>query len=1818
MPFQGMLGIDNSWRGSSSFADTGNIYGYSTTTVAEGPLFKTFRISYDFGSSKRYDISFTFYNDGEYAIITEEMSGGPSGSLRMSFYTNFTPDKYIHQNNDMNNPLDIDYSTSGEIQGLNCYSFEYGWFGFYNSGTPKDIVGVFVVDPAKWQGPNQAGQQYGIPNFQIGLNRASSSLYVKYPLATGKRQSGLALVNKDTNVAVTSDISNSTSSNELIQRIYIKNSETPLNMVKDWVLDWEDTATHPAVFYTASDMPAIKSKIETDPYFHELYKEGADKDNNILFVGNKKTGMDDDIRSLLYHMTGDTVYLNKLKQSLLTTYTNTYSLSGHINSFFYNTTLGTFLPAEMRDDMPFIMAYDTLVNSPVLTAGEKKLLKARMAFYAYKLADEDFQPQTNGMYSGHPNFFADHVGLLNATALVLTGHPERDTWLNFFKTQFERHMDKHVSDSGKWVESPASYAGTSMGAYSWQLYFRNKLGIDNLATNSEYKNYLKYFINLTTPPQPNYSWDGKNSSNTPYNQLWTGRAMPGYGAGSAHTVPISSLGASAKLLETNDPTLSGETYWIFNQTAKTTSSHHYNREYELPVANWIPNGFPLIAYSSADFSKGKYANMPSTYFAEMGTIMRLNVGGEDETYAAFAKPSGNLYRWGDENNDLEYFAHGVPIVVTMEKPNNDVNIEDGGEGKYPSRGGTTALTVLNNVNYMLQESPSGSGFDTARKHALLTNDYLVMLDEVDLTDTTKQSRLDMHFLTRSSVTNPSTQVWHIDGNHDVDSDYHIVYPTLSTAVTITDQAMHGQENAKRIRALSNNSTDDWLTIINPHKSGESQLTVAAYGGVTQGSYSLTKGGKTDYLFLNPSDITIDTDDISFTGKAGIINTDNGKLKLTLLNGTKISVGSIGTKGIECSTPGPKVSTVYHSDKDVRGEADMPSNTYMSIRIGVNPLPSTFKVYIDGRSTETPWTAVTNGVRFQIPAGKHTFQIVDCGFTSAPVSPSGLSVAAISPDEIRLEWTDNTTDETEYVVERKTNAGDYSVIERLGSNITYYRDFGVVPGTVYTYRISAKNNYGASSGAEAGVKAMERLPKAPAGVTARSSTSGIVLKWTDNNNNEKFYAVERREQGTSQWIKVGNVSNSNSYTDASAVSQKTYDYRIYAHGQFGDSLYSDIVTVEHGVVNLALNKPVVASSSLRSGNVETKAVDGSLSSSWISKQTDVEWIYVDLGEVKDIGQVVLRWSPTHRAKEYKIQVSNDAAAWTDVYYTNNGSGGVDVINVNKPGRYVKMNGTKRLTSSGYYTINEFEVYAPQGDTIAPRWPEGSKLTAVANGSNGVTVTWTPAQDDMGVTGYKLYQGTNPIAALDKDILSYSIGNLTVGIGYTFKVEAGDEASNWSTDGPSITVILADKTALNTAIFDAQAKHDGAVEGTVPGQYAIGSKNKLQDAINIATGIANSTTVTQAQVDNAIEALNKAVLDFEAAKILDKAKPTWADQSKINIITVAKTSISLGWSNAIDNVGVKEYKVEVFNADNLIKSLQRSINTCLVENLAEGMEYAIKVYAADAAGNISEPLQANVWTDVTAPVTTDNAGGEWSKTSRTITLTAIDEASGVKKTLHSIDGGEYMEGTTARIDAEGVHTVTYYSLDNAGNIEEKKTAIIRIDKTEPVIEEPAKLKVSQTEAVSIEIKAADALSGLKSVVVKLDGNVVSSPITAESLMLALGSHSIEVIARDHAGNTASRSFILEVGIAVSELDELLDLGYQKGFITNEGILNSLQSKVKSIQKDGGDTKKVLNGLKALRNEVEAQAGKKISSDFSALLLIDIECIESLYSIGTEIKK
>lgn len=126
-------------------------------------------------------------------------------------------------------------------------------------------------------------------------------------------------------------------------------------------------------------------------------------------------------------------------------------------------------------------------------------------------------------------------------------------------------------------------------------------------------------------------------------------------------------------------------------------------------------------------------------------------------------------------------------------------------------------------------------------------------------------------------------------------------------------------------------------------------------------------------------------------------------------------------------------------------------------------------------------------------------------------------------------------------------------------------------------------------------------------------------------------------------------------------------------------------------------------------VGEKAVDGDISTRWSADKTDNQWLTVDIGEEKTIGQVVLHFHA--ESPEYEVLVSNDNQNYQSIYKEEHGSGGkeakkyIEVANVTA--RYIKYQQLKmwKHTNGQYYgsSIISMEAYRQA------RLPDGIKFS-----------------------------------------------------------------------------------------------------------------------------------------------------------------------------------------------------------------------------------------------------------------------------------------------------------------------------------------------------------------------------------------------------------------------------------------------------------------------------------------------------------------------------
>ena len=167
--------------------------------------------------------------------------------------------------------------------------------------------------------------------------------------------------------------------------------------------------------------------------------------------------------------------------------------------------------------------------------------------------------------------------------------------------------------------------------------------------------------------------------------------------------------------------------------------------------------------------------------------------------------------------------------------------------------------------------------------------------------------------------------------------------------------------------------------------------------------------------------------------------------------------------------------------------------------------------------------------------------------------------------------------------------------------------------------------------------------------------------------------------------------------------------------------------------------------------------------------------------------------------------------------------------------------------------------------------------------------------------------------------------------------------------------------------------------------------------------------------------------------------------------------------------------------------------------------------------------------TSPTSTFSANPSttWSTSDVTATITSSDNAAGtgVKEIHYSINMGaeQVVTGSSASftLTEEGIHSIAYWALDNANNVEATKYATVRIDKTAPTVD-------GYVVSGKLMLMASDLRSGVAGIKYSLDGAAAADYLAP--LTIPAGAHTYSYWSVDNAGNESVKETIL-VGSTVT---------------------------------------------------------------------------------------
>jgi hypothetical protein len=395
----------------------------------------------------------------------------------------------------------------------------------------------------------------------------------------------------------------------------------------------------------------------------------------------------------------------------------------------------------------------------------------------------------------------------------------------------------------------------------------------------------------------------------------------------------------------------------------------------------------------------------------------------------------------------------------------------------------------------------------------------------------------------------------------------------------------------------------------------------------------------------------------------------------------------------------------------------------------------------------------------------------------PLPASSLVATTISSSQIDLAWTDNSSNEDGFRIERKLTApgSEWSEIASVSANTTTYQNTGLTKLTTYIYRVKAYADFDSTPSNEAQATTLDAPPSIPTNLSAQVlSQTEIKLTWNDVSDNEQGFKVQRK-QGTGAWADVQTLgAGITTWTDTGLTKKTTYSYRVYAYNAVGNSDFSNVATattkdsIPNPPTNLAATAP-----------------------SW--------------------NLVTLSWTDASDNEDgFKLERKQGAGAWVQIASP-------------VPNTTSYIDSTVQASTTYSYRVRAYNSggdseWSNESTVTTPEAPIPSaptNLSAIATSASTISLSWTDTSTtETGFTVQRAPLGSSSwstVGTANQNVTVWSDTGLSANTGYSYRVCAFNAtgSSGWSN-------VASAQTGMDT---NGTGSFDITVAGTGPNRIAI---------------------------------------------------------------------------------------------------------------------------------------------------------------------------------------------------------------------------------------------------------------------------------------------------------------------------------------------------------------------------------------------------------------
>jgi fibronectin type 3 domain-containing protein len=645
--------------------------------------------------------------------------------------------------------------------------------------------------------------------------------------------------------------------------------------------------------------------------------------------------------------------------------------------------------------------------------------------------------------------------------------------------------------------------------------------------------------------------------------------------------------------------------------------------------------------------------------------------------------------------------------------------------------------------------------------------------------------------------------------------------------------------------------------------------------------------------------------VTTTGKLGLRDDVTG---ISTTSTTSVSSNAWHTLQVHVSINGASSSTEVWLDG-----TQVASLSLSGIDLGTNPV---------GRvELGDPSTGRTFDVAFDETAYDREF----IGDLTPPTAATNLSANAHSGLEVDLSWTPATDDVgvTGYDVYR-----DGTLITSIGP-VSTWADKTVSPLSSYTYKLVSKDGAGNVSGFSNSASA------ATGDVFTDDFESGMLLKWTTVGG----MLAQMSNVDSGQWAAEAS-SNGTAGSSAQVQLDSTIN-ELYYRARFK--------VISQGPNSVGLLR-------------FRTATNGALASAFISSTGKLGYRN-DTTATSVTSGLTVTPNVWHEVQMHVL--INDTSSQVDLWLDGvSAVSQADSLGTSPIGRLELGD-----TSSGRSFDVAFDnvVADPMfiADAAPPSAPPNLHSTSVT--AHEVSLAWDPANDDVGVTGYRVYRNGANVGEVDGGTFAFTDTGLNDATPYTYKVTALDAVGHQSAPSNTIQPTTLDATAPSAPT--------GLTGSAVPGQnrinlswtastdnvgvtgyriYRNGSSTPLDSVGGSTTSYSDTTVASSTQYTYTVTAIDAATNESgpsNTATVSSSDTTPPAPPTTVTATAASDTQVNLAWSGATDNIGVTGY--QILRNGVQVATVGATPTTYTDTGLTGATTYAYTVKSVDAAGNPSSP-------------------------------------------------------------------------------------------------------------------------------------------------------------------------------------------------------------------------------------------------------------------------